>query len=108
MNYKTKKLITIGIVCEMTGLSERQIRYYEERKLIFPERTKGGTRKYSFNDIESLMDIAEKMDDGMQTFEIKQLHNKNKASAREEMIKGQINARFGQNRAPLDQSDKRL
>jgi MerR family transcriptional regulator, global nitrogen regulator len=51
-SYKDKKVITIGIVRELTGLSERQIRYYEERKLIFPERTPGGSRKYSFSDIE--------------------------------------------------------
>ena len=44
MNYREKKVMTIGIVCELTGLSERQIRYYEERKLIFPERTNGKTR----------------------------------------------------------------
>ncbi|MBB6449494.1 DNA-binding transcriptional MerR regulator [Geomicrobium halophilum] len=96
MNYKKKKLITIGVVCEMTGLSERQIRYYEERELIFPDRSKGGTRKYSFFDIERLMDIAEKMEDGMQTFEIKRLDKKKNTSLRDQMIKGQINARFGQ------------
>lgn len=34
-SYKTRKVISIGTVSELTGLSERQIRYYEERKLIF-------------------------------------------------------------------------
>ncbi|MDV2686965.1 MerR family DNA-binding transcriptional regulator, partial [Alkalihalophilus lindianensis] len=28
-SYKDKKVITIGIVRELTGLPERQIRYYE-------------------------------------------------------------------------------
>lgn len=40
-SYKDKKVITIGVVRDLTGLSERQIRYYEERKLIFPERSQG-------------------------------------------------------------------
>ncbi|MCD8502788.1 MAG: MerR family DNA-binding transcriptional regulator, partial [Bacillaceae bacterium] len=31
-SYKDKKVITIGVVSELTGLSERQIRYYEEKK----------------------------------------------------------------------------
>jgi MerR family transcriptional regulator, global nitrogen regulator len=99
-SYKDKKVITIGIVRELTGLSERQIRYYEERKLIFPERTSGGSRKYSFSDIELLMDIAEKIEDGVQTYEIRQEMIKDKKKAeqaklRNKMIQGQINAQFG-------------
>lgn len=58
-------------VTEMTGLSERQIRYYETQKLIFPARTFSGTRRYSFSDIERLMDIAEKIEDGVLTREIR-------------------------------------
>ena len=69
--YKEKKVITIGIVSELTGLSERQIRYYESRKLIFPERSKRGLRKYSFQDIELLIEIANKLSNGIWTHEIK-------------------------------------
>lgn len=99
-SYKDKKVITIGIVSELTGLSERQIRYYEERKLIFPERSKRGSRKYSFSDVELLMEIANKREDGMQTYEIRQEMIKEKKiedpkEIRKRMLKGQINARFG-------------
>lgn len=95
MSYKDKKVITIGIVRELTGLSERQIRYYEERKLIFPERSKGGTRKYSFSDIDKLMEISEKMEDGLNTYEIRQMEKKQaEKKVRDEMIKGQLNAAF--------------
>lgn len=96
LSYKDKKVITIGIVSELTGLSERKIRYYEERKLLFPERSKGGTRKYSFLDVERLIDIANKMEDGMQTFEIRKMEQKaiRKQEVRERMLRGQINAAF--------------
>ncbi|UOE95988.1 MULTISPECIES: MerR family transcriptional regulator [Bacillaceae] len=96
MSYRDKKVITIGIVSELTGLSERKIRYYEERKLIFPERSKGGTRKYSFLDVERLVDIANKMEDGMQTYEIRRMEQKaiRKKEVRERMLRGQINAAF--------------
>lgn len=70
--YKEKKVITIGTVCELTGLSARKIRYYEERGLIFPERTTRGNRMYSFTDIEVLMEIANQLEDGTKTYEIKQ------------------------------------
>ena len=58
-------------VTEMTGLSERQVRYYETQKLIFSARTSSRTRRYSFFDIETLMDIAEKIEEGVLTREIR-------------------------------------
>lgn len=99
-SYKEKKVITIGMVRELTGLSERQIRYYEERKLIFPERSTGGSRKYSFADVEMLMVIANKIEDGVQTHEIRrEMIREQKKHAQQEsrrqMIQGQINAQFG-------------
>lgn len=75
-----KKVMNIGAVVELTGLTERQIRYYEERKLIFPERTKGLTRKYSFQDVEKLREIHKQLTYGHNTFEIKELFKKKKLS----------------------------
>jgi MerR family transcriptional regulator, global nitrogen regulator len=99
-SYKEKKVITIGVVRELTGLSERQIRYYEERKLIFPARSSGGSRKYSFSDIELLMEIANKIEEGVQTYEIRQemkkkQKDKDAKAIRNKMIQGQLNAQFG-------------
>lgn len=70
-SYKSKKVISIGTVSELTGLSERQIRYYETRKLIFPERSKTGIRKYSFQDVETLVEIANQLEEGVWTNEIR-------------------------------------
>jgi MerR family transcriptional regulator, global nitrogen regulator len=98
-SFKEKKVITIGIVSELTGLSERQIRYYEERKLVFPDRTPGGSRRYSFLDVEQLVEIANKIEDGVQTYEIRQEmikeKKRHKDEAHKKMIQGQLNARFG-------------
>lgn len=58
--------MTIKIVSEMTGLFERQVRFYEEKILVFPERTASGIRKYSSFDIEILIDITKKIKDGLQ------------------------------------------
>lgn len=104
-SYKDKKVITIGIVRELTGLSDRQIRYYEERKLIFPERSSGGSRKYSFSDVELLMDIANKIEDGIQTHEIRremvrEQKKRDELEIRRKMIQGQINAQFGIRKSP--------
>ncbi|MGP4077872.1 MerR family transcriptional regulator [Halobacillus sp. K22] len=95
-SYKDKKVISIGTVNELTGLSLRQIRYYEERELIFPERTKRGTRKYSFADVEVLLQIADKREEGVQTFEIRKdmQRSGDKQKVFERMLRGQINAHF--------------
>ena len=95
-SFKDKKVINIGTVTELTGLSERQIRYYEERGLIFPDRTKRGTRKYSFEDIESLIRIADLREEGVQTSEIKKdiINGKKNKDIRDQMIRGQLNTQF--------------
>ncbi|MFQ3544128.1 MerR family transcriptional regulator [Halobacillus rhizosphaerae] len=98
-SYKDKKVISIGTVNELTGLTLRQIRYYEERELIFPERTKRGTRKYSFADVELLMKIADKREEGVQTYEIKEdMLHENKERVIEHMLRGQLNAHFRLNK----------
>jgi MerR family transcriptional regulator, global nitrogen regulator len=105
VSYKDKKVITIGVVRDLTGLSERQIRYYEERKLIFPERSQGGSRKYSFSDVELLVEIANKIEDGVQTHEIRKemlrsQKDQNQKDVRRKMIQGQLNAQFGLRKGP--------
>ncbi|ACT03765.1 MerR family transcriptional regulator [Paenibacillus glycanilyticus] len=65
------KVMSIGIVSDLTGLTERQIRYYEEKQLVFPVRTKGGARKYSFEDVDRLKEINDKLRDGFHTFELR-------------------------------------
>ena len=92
-------MISIGTVCELTGLSERQIRYYETRKLVFPQRSKTGIRKYSFQDIETLIEIANHIEEGVWTREIRsEFKRKEKMRLKEDvpitMIKGQMNAHF--------------
>ncbi|MGP4039322.1 MerR family transcriptional regulator [Gracilibacillus sp. D59] len=98
-SYKERKVITIGVVSELTGLSERQIRYYEERKLVYPERSPKGNRKYSFADVELLIDIANKREEGVQTYEIRQdmirEEKKKEKRMRKQLLRGEINARFG-------------
>lgn len=57
-------LFSIGTVQKLTGLSARQIRYYEEHELIAPARSAGKQRQFSFADVEKLMLIRELLDEG--------------------------------------------
>ncbi len=50
---------TLGMVVEMTGLSARQIRYYEGKGLITVERSSGNQRMFSPSDLAMLQSVAE-------------------------------------------------
>jgi len=52
-----ESVYTIGVVERMTGLSARQIRYYETKGLITPERSNGNQRLYSRAQIETLKEV---------------------------------------------------
>jgi len=59
-----KKNIPMRVVKEETGLTSRQIRYYDETGLVFPERTKGNQRLFSEEDISRLKKIKSLLDEG--------------------------------------------
>jgi len=47
-------LFAIGVARRLTGLTERQIRYWETQQLVVPVRTPGNHRLYSQADIDAL------------------------------------------------------
>ena len=55
---------SIGTVEKLTGLTGRQIRYYEEKGLIHPGRTQGQQRVYAQFHVERLLRIKEMLDEG--------------------------------------------
>ena len=61
---RSMPLFPIGPVMQLTDLTARQIRYYEEKHLITPGRTKGNQRLFSLNDIDRLLEIKELLDYG--------------------------------------------
>ncbi|MDG4656001.1 MerR family transcriptional regulator [Ectobacillus antri] len=70
---RSTPLFPIGIVMNLTQLSARQIRYYEEHGLITPVRTEGNRRHYSFNDVDKLLEIKDLLDQGLNLAGIKQV-----------------------------------
>ena len=49
----------ISVAAELAGMHPQTLRIYESRGLIEPERTSGGTRRYSAEDVERLRRIQE-------------------------------------------------
>jgi MerR family transcriptional regulator, glutamine synthetase repressor len=66
-------LFPIGIVTQLTELTPRQIRYYEQYELIRPTRTKGNQRLFSFNDIDLLLRIKTLLEKGINLAGVKEV-----------------------------------
>ncbi|WP_338421077.1 MerR family transcriptional regulator [Mesobacillus harenae] len=63
-NVPNEALFPIGVVMEMTGLTARQIRYYEEKGLITPMRSRANRRIYSLNDVKQCIEIRKLLELG--------------------------------------------
>ncbi|PSL51284.1 transcriptional regulator [Salsuginibacillus halophilus] len=66
-------LFPIRVVKQLTQLTPRQIRYYEEHRLIYPERTEGNQRLFSFNDVDRLLEVKRLIDQGVNLAGIKEI-----------------------------------
>ena len=66
-------LLPISMVMQLTDLTARQIRYYEEHELIVPARSGGNRRMFSLDDIDALLEIRELLDQGINMAGIKKV-----------------------------------
>ena len=55
----------ISVAAELTGIGTQNLRLYESRGLLQPDRTAGGTRRYSDDDLTRLRRIAALLKDGL-------------------------------------------
>lgn len=55
----------ISVAAELSGIKEQSLRLYEREGLVTPARSKGGTRRYSADDLARLARIRELVDAGV-------------------------------------------
>ena len=55
----------ISVAADMAGMTPQALRLYEDRGLLQPDRTPGGTRRYSQDDLDRLHRIGELLDEGL-------------------------------------------
>jgi MerR family transcriptional regulator/heat shock protein HspR len=60
-----RALYGISVTSELTGVNPQNLRVYESRGLIEPERTPGGTRRYSEHDVARINRIAGLLEAGL-------------------------------------------
>ncbi|MBX3099690.1 MAG: MerR family transcriptional regulator [Salinibacterium sp.] len=49
----------IAVAAELVGVGEQALRLYERKGLLEPDRTSGGTRRYSEDDLGTLRRVSE-------------------------------------------------
>jgi MerR family transcriptional regulator, heat shock protein HspR len=55
----------ISVAAELVGMGVQTLRLYEARGLLEPDRTEGGTRRYSANDLDRLRRIGDLLQAGL-------------------------------------------
>ncbi|NKX54149.1 MerR family transcriptional regulator [Arthrobacter mobilis] len=55
----------ISVAADLVGMGQPTLRLYERKGLVEPERTSGGTRRYSEDDLERLRRIGELVGAGL-------------------------------------------
>ncbi|MDQ3714690.1 MAG: MerR family transcriptional regulator [Actinomycetota bacterium] len=55
----------ISVAADLVGMGVQNLRLYERRGLLEPDRTEGGTRRYSQDDLDRLLRIGELLDAGL-------------------------------------------
>lgn len=54
----TRGVYAISVAAELVGMGSQTLRLYERRGLLEPQRSVGGTRRYSSDDLERLRRVA--------------------------------------------------
>jgi MerR family transcriptional regulator, heat shock protein HspR len=60
-----RALYIISVAAELAGVHAQTLRIYERKGLIEPQRTQGGSRRYSDHDIDLLRRIQELTNEGV-------------------------------------------
>ena len=55
----------ISVAAQLVGTGVQNLRAYEARGLLQPERSEGGTRRYSANDLDRLRRIGDLLEAGL-------------------------------------------
>lgn len=65
MAKKDQGVFAISVAADMASMEIQNLRVYERRGLVSPDRTPGGTRLYSEEDVDRLVRIRELLGDGL-------------------------------------------
>jgi MerR family transcriptional regulator/heat shock protein HspR len=62
---RSRGVYGISVAAALSGMGVQNLRLYEARGLLRPDRTEGGTRRYSEDDLDRLHRIGQLLDAGL-------------------------------------------
>ena len=65
MTSSDRGVFAISVAAEMVSMQVQNLRVYERRGLLEPDRTPGGTRLYSQDDVDRLHRIRDLLGEGL-------------------------------------------
>jgi DNA-binding transcriptional MerR regulator len=65
VTQSSRGVFAISVAAEMVSMEIQNLRVYERRGLLQPDRTPGGSRLYSADDIDQLHRIRELLGEGL-------------------------------------------
>jgi len=69
----SRALYSISVTSELTGVNPPMLRLYEQKGLLTPYRTEGGTRRYSGHDVDRVTEITALLTAGLNLAGIEQV-----------------------------------
>ena len=64
-NERARGVYGISVAAELTGAGVQNLRVYERRGLVQPDRTDGGTRRYSEDDLDRVRRVLTLLEEGL-------------------------------------------
>jgi MerR family transcriptional regulator, heat shock protein HspR len=64
-NERARGVYGISVAAELTGAGVQNLRVYERHGLIDPDRTEGGTRRYSEDDLDRVRRVLTLLEKGL-------------------------------------------
>ena len=83
----------ISVAAELVGIGPQTLRLYEQRGLLQPARTDGGTRLYSEDDLERIRRIGELLESGLNLAGVGMVMDLERDNARLQADNAQMRAR---------------
>lgn len=83
-------LYAISVVAQLVGTGQQNIRLYERKGLLTPDRTAGGTRQFSDADLAVLRRIGELLNEGLNLAGVAKVLQLEAANAR---LRAELNCR---------------
>ena len=70
---RDRAVYPISVTSELSGVNPQMLRVYEDRGLLRPSRTDGGTRRYSRADLDRISEITALLGDGLNLAGVEQV-----------------------------------